>query len=130
LIKAPLPPFRLDLVRLSQGNQVPDRPGDDVAVPLEIAFAPNGRAEDSGNVLGNGGLFGKDRDGSGFAWVHRYPQFTAAICFDCLKYRPTVSRCLGGHVEPGTEEGRERMRFTLSSLFGRRGSISESSLAS
>ena len=51
MIEAPLPPFRLDLVRLSQGNQVPDRPGDNVAVPLEIAFASHVGSEDTGNVL-------------------------------------------------------------------------------
>ena len=51
LIEAPMPPFRPDLVRLSQGNQMPDRPGDNVAIPLKIAFAPHIGSEDTSNVL-------------------------------------------------------------------------------
>ena len=53
LVEVPLTPLRVDLVRLSQGNQVSDRPGDNVAVPLEIAFAPRAGSEDTGNVLRN-----------------------------------------------------------------------------
>jgi|SRR5580704_4991041 hypothetical protein len=36
---------------LGQGNQMPNRPGDNVAVPLEIAFASLVGSEDTGNVL-------------------------------------------------------------------------------
>ena len=38
-------------MRLSQGNKMSNRPGDDVAVSLEIAFAPLVGSEDTGNVL-------------------------------------------------------------------------------
>ena len=58
-------------MRLSQGNQVSDRPGDNIAVSLEIAFASLVGSEDTGNVLRDGRLFGKDRNGTGFACFHR-----------------------------------------------------------
>ena len=52
-------------------NQVPDRPGDDIAVSLEIPFAPRIGFEDTGNVLRDRGLFRKDRNGPGLTCFHR-----------------------------------------------------------
>ncbi len=74
--QAPLPPLGIDLVRLGQGNQVPDGPGDHVAVSLQVAFAPLLCAEYSGYVTRNRRLFGENRDCPGFNCLHLDSQST------------------------------------------------------
>ncbi len=49
-----------------------NRPGDHIAVSLEIAFAPLVGSEDTGDVSRDRGLFGQDRNGTGFACCHPY----------------------------------------------------------
>src|SRR5512132_3992160 len=49
-VTAPRMPFGSDLVRLGEGDQVPDGPGDDVSVAVQVAFTALGGAKDAGYV--------------------------------------------------------------------------------
>ena len=51
-------PLRADFVRLGERREVSDRPGDDVAVAVQVAFALVAGAEHAGDVAGDGGLLG------------------------------------------------------------------------
>jgi hypothetical protein len=57
-------------VRLCQGNQMSNRPSDNITVSLEIAFAPLVGSEDTGNVSCDRRFFGQDRNGTGFDGIH------------------------------------------------------------
>ena len=61
-VAPPGAPFWPDLVRLCEPHQVADRPGDDIAVAVQIAFAAFGGAQDSSNVARHRRLFGDNRD--------------------------------------------------------------------
>ena len=63
-------------MRLRQRNQVPDGPGDHIAVPLQIAFAAFVGSEHTSNVSRDRRLFGQHRDGTGFSCLHGYFQST------------------------------------------------------
>ncbi len=64
-------------MRLGQGNQVSNGPGDHVAISLQVAFAPLLGSEDPGNVTRNRRLFRQNGDGTGFICLHRDSQSTA-----------------------------------------------------
>ena len=53
-------------MRLGQGNQVPNGPGDHVAISLQVAFAPFLGSEYPGNITRNRRLFRQNGDGTGF----------------------------------------------------------------
>ena len=77
----------MDLVRLCQGNQMSNRPGDHIAVSLEIAFTPLVGSEGTCNVSCDGGLFGQDRNGAGFNCAHRnisLPSSSAECAFEVI----------------------------------------------
>src|SRR6266436_1053617 len=64
-----------------------NRPGDHIAVSLEIAFAPLVGSEDTCNVSCDGGLFGQDRNGTGFNCFHRnlsLPSSSAECGFEAI----------------------------------------------
>ena len=64
-----------------------NRPGDHIAVSLEIAFAPLVGSEDTCNVSCDGGLFGQDRNGTGFNCFHRnlsLPSSSAECAFEAI----------------------------------------------
>src|SRR5258708_7973338 len=66
---------------------MPNRPGDHIAVSLEIAFAPLVGSEDTCNVSCDGGLFGQDRNGTGFNFFHRnlsLPSSSAECAFEAI----------------------------------------------
>src|ERR1700733_12633001 len=66
-------------MRLGQGNQVPNGPGDHIAVSLQVAFAPFLGSEYPGNVTRNRRLFRQNGDGTGFTCLHGYSQSTAIM---------------------------------------------------
>ena len=49
---------------LSEGGEVADGPGDDIAVAVEVVFAFSCGAEHFGDVARNGGFFGKNGNGA------------------------------------------------------------------
>ena len=60
---------------LSEGDEVSDGPGDDITVTGEVALAAFVRAEDTGNVPCDGGLFGQDRNRTGIVCFHHWFQY-------------------------------------------------------
>ena len=58
-------------MRLGEGGEVADGPGDHVAVAVEVAIAFIARTEDACDVPCHGGLFGQHGDISGFRRHHR-----------------------------------------------------------
>ena len=73
-------------MRLSQGNQVPNRPGDNVAVPLEIAFASLVWLRGHGQCPARLKAF---RQGSQWFWIRLLPSVTSV-------YSGPLFRCLHG----------------------------------
>ena len=66
----PVPPLRIDLVRLRQGGQVADGPRHHVAVPVQVAVARTGRAQHARNIARHRGLLGHHRNSSGIRVRH------------------------------------------------------------
>ena len=62
MVTPPGSPRRVDLVGLGEGHQVADRPGDGVAVAVEIAVTALAGTEDARDVAGDGRLFGDHGD--------------------------------------------------------------------
>src|SRR5580698_6237009 len=82
-------------MRLGQRHQVPDGPGDDIAVSLQIALAPFISPEHTGNVTGDRRLFGQNRDGTGFTRLHSDSQSTAILG---RRRVPFPAPCVGCNV--------------------------------
>ena len=74
-VAPPLPPLGIDLVRLGERGQVADRPGDHVAVAVQVAIAFGAGAEHARDVARHRRLFGKHRDTSGIRTRHDHFQF-------------------------------------------------------
>src|SRR5271170_826386 len=84
-------------MRLGQGNQVPDGPGDHIAVSLQVALAPFLGSEYPGNVTRNRRLFRQNGDGTGFTCLHGNSQSTAIMLPDS---RAPVSSGWAFYEEP------------------------------
>ena len=69
-VAPPVAPFRVDLVRLGKGYQMADGPGHHVAVAVQIAVAPAGRAQHARDITRHRGLFGQHGNGTGFRIRH------------------------------------------------------------
>ena len=55
-----------------------NRPSDNIAVSLEIAFAPLVGSEHAADISRDRGLFCQDRNGSGFTCYHPYSSLSSS----------------------------------------------------
>lgn len=99
-------------MRLSQGNKMANRPGDDVTATMQKALPLLTRTENAGDVAGNGGLFGNYGSGWQSNLYFSGGCLAAAIKSDCEQgdARQGIGGRLGsGHFAARDTGGLDRM---------------------